>query len=158
MSDVELIIGALPRIQLACRSLRSVADGVAISAHQAHILSQLDRLDPTMVTELAASMGVTASTMSLNLKRLRQAGLVMCDRDPDDRRVMNVRLTEEGERAKQAHRPLDVDRVDALLRVLRPDERRRALEGLAALAEAADAILFGLSKGGATNRGRVSSI
>jgi DNA-binding MarR family transcriptional regulator len=158
MSDVELMIRALPRIQLACRARRAAGDGRSISAHQAHILSQLDRVDPTMVTELAASMGVTASTMSLNLKRLREAGLVACHRDPDDRRVMNVCLTEEGERAQQALRPLDVDRVDALLRALRPDERRRALEGLAALAEAADALLSGSSKGGATNRGRVSSI
>jgi DNA-binding MarR family transcriptional regulator len=153
MSDVELMLSALPRIQLACRSRRPAGEGRAISAHQAHLLAQLDRADPTMVTELAASMGVTASTMSLNLKRLREAGLVSCDRDPEDRRVMNVCLTEEGERAKQALRPLDVDRVDALLRALRPDERRRAVEGLAALAEAADALLAG-----ATNRGRVSSI
>jgi DNA-binding MarR family transcriptional regulator len=154
MSDVELVLSALPRIQLACRP-RSVTDGRGgvASAHQAHILAQLDRTDPTMVTELAASMGVTPSTMSLNLKRLREAGLVACERDPDDRRVMNVCLTEEGERARSALRPLDVDRVDALLRFLRPDDRRRALEGLAVLAEAADALIAG-----ATNRARVSSI
>jgi len=153
MSDVEFLIGALPRIQLACRSRRVAGEGPPISAHQAHILSQLDPVDPTMVTELATSMGVTASTMSLHLKRLREAGLVTCDRDPEDRRVMNVCLTQEGERAKQALRPLDVDRVDALLRALRPDERRRALEGVAVLAEAADALLAG-----ATKRVRVSSI
>jgi len=153
VSDVELILGALPRIQLACRARRVSDGGVTASAHQAHILAQLDPADPTMVTELAASMGVTPSTMSLNLKRLREAGLVACERDPDDRRVMNVRLTEEGERARAALRPLDVDRVDALLRGLRPDERKRALEGLAILADAADALLAG-----ATNRPRPSSI
>jgi DNA-binding MarR family transcriptional regulator len=154
MSDVELVLSALLRIQLACRT-RTVSDGAGVtaSAHQAHILAQLDRDDPTMVTELAASMGVTASTMSLNLKRLREAGLVTCERDPEDRRVMNVRLTEEGERAKAAQRPLDVDRVDTLLRALRPDDRKRVLEGLAALSEAADALIAG-----ATNRPRISSI
>jgi DNA-binding MarR family transcriptional regulator len=153
VSDIELVLSALPRIQLACRS-RVASDGsVRASAHQALILAQLDPVDPTMVTELAASMGVTPSTMSLNLKRLREAGLVACERDPDDRRVMNVRLTEEGERTKDALRPLDVDRVDALLRGLRPDDRKRALEGLAVLADAADALLAG-----ATNRSRLSSI
>jgi DNA-binding MarR family transcriptional regulator len=153
MSDIETVLSALPRIHLACRP-RVVSDaGVTASAHQAHILAQLDPADPTMVTELAASMGVTPSTMSLNLKRLREARLVACERDPDDRRVMNVRLTEEGERAKAALRPLDVDRVDALLRSLRPDDRKRALEGIALLADAADALLAG-----ATNRPRLSSI
>ena len=151
LDDAEIVLSALPRILIACR-VREVVDGTtSVSAHQGHILSQLDRDDPTMVTELAASMGVTASTMSLNLKRLRQSGLVFCERDPEDRRVMNVRLTDAGERAKAALRPLDVERVAAMLEVLWPEDRRRALEALAALADAADAVA-------ATNRSRLSSI
>jgi DNA-binding MarR family transcriptional regulator len=151
MSDVEIVLSALPRILLACR-VRAVSGGATtVSAHQGQILSQLDRDDPTMVTELAASMAVTASTMSLNLKRLREAGLVVCERDPDDRRVMNVRLTEAGERAKTALRPLDAEKVEAMLESLWPEDRRRALEGLAVLADAADGLA-------ATKPGRVSSI
>jgi DNA-binding MarR family transcriptional regulator len=151
MSDVEIVLSALPRILLACR-VRAVSGGAtAVSAHQGQILSQLDRDDPTMVTELAASMAVTASTMSLNLKRLREAGLVVCERDPDDRRVMNVRLTEVGERARTALRPLDAGKVEAMLEALWPEDRRRALEGLAVLADAADALA-------ATKPSRVSSI
>ena len=157
MSDVDQVLSALPRVLFACRP-RSVPDSPGrpgVSPHQAHILSQLDAEDPTMVGELAESLGVTASTMSLNLKRLREAGLVFCDREPDDRRVMNVRLTEAGERARDASRPLDADRVDALLGGLWPEDRRRALEGLAILADAADALL---ASGSATLRGRVPSM
>jgi DNA-binding MarR family transcriptional regulator len=151
MPDVDIVLSALPRILLACR-VRAVSGGsTMVSAHQGQILSQLDREDPTMVTELAASMAVTPSTMSLNLKRLREAGLVVCERDPDDRRVMNVRLTETGERAETALRTLDAERVEAMLEALWPEDRRRALEGLIALAEAADGLA-------ATNRARVSSI
>jgi len=90
-----------------------------------------------MVTELAEHMGVTPSTMSLNLKRLREAGFVSSERDPDDRRVMNVRLTESGVRAKVAPATLDPTRVNALLRRLDPERRRTALTGLRLLAEAA---------------------
>jgi DNA-binding MarR family transcriptional regulator len=151
MTEAEIVLSALPRIVLACRVREVVTGGTTVSAHQGHILSQLDRADPTMVTELAASMGVTPSTMSLNLKRLREVGLVVCERDPEDRRVMNVRLTEAGERAKDALRPLDVARVEAMLEGLWPEDRRRALDGLLALADAAETIA-------ATNRPRVSSI
>ena len=91
-----------------------------------------------MVTELAEYMGVTPSTMSLNLKRLEAGGFITRGRDPDDRRVMNVLLTEEGLSIREATHPLDGDRVDAMLRGLRPEDRRRALEGLAILARAAD--------------------
>ena len=111
-----------------------------VSEPQARILEQLDPADPTMVTELAEYLGVTPSTMSITLKRLRRSGLVSCERDPEDRRVMNVRLTEAGLRVRSDRWPLDVDRADAMLRSLRPEDRRRAVEGLALLADAAAAL------------------
>lgn len=139
MSGVALFLGAYPRIHFACRAREIRGDGGgALSDHQASILALLDEEDPAMVGELAEAMGVTASTMSLNLTRLQNAGFVRRDRDPEDRRVMNVRLTVAGRAMRDAATLLDVDRVDALLAGLRPDERRRALEGLAILAEASD--------------------
>jgi len=139
MSDLEIVLQALPKIHDACRMRH--APGIhpqasAVSDHQARILAYLDVSDPTMVTELAEQMGVTASTMSLNLKRLREAGLVTSSRDPDDRRVMNVRLTEAGERVNDVLGRLDPDRVDALLQRLGPEARHWAVTGLKLLADA----------------------
>ena len=109
-----------------------------VSDHQARILRQLDDRDPTMVGELADFMGVAASTMSLNLKRLEEGGFVERRRDPDDRRVVNVRLTERGRRVRDRSSPLAVSAIDAGLATLRPGERRRVLDGLVLLGEAAD--------------------
>jgi DNA-binding MarR family transcriptional regulator len=148
MSDVDAVLSALPRILFACRAPARISTG-GVSAHQAHILDQLDAADPAMVGELAESLGVTASTMSLNLKRLREAGLVTCERDPEDRRVMNVRLTEAGERARDAARLLDAARVEEMLQGLWPEDRRRAVEALATLAEAAETLLLRSAGGGA---------
>lgn len=139
-ADGEIAHGALTRIVEACRK-REVVDadsGVRVSDHQARILLQLDERDPAMVGELADFLGVTASTMSLNLKRLDAAGCVHRSRDPDDRRVMNVRLTPLGRRIRDRASLLDPARIDAALRSLRPDEREPALAGLALLAEGAD--------------------
>lgn len=121
--------------------MRGVVDpdtGLDVSENQTRILRQLDDRDPTMVGELAEFMGVTPSTMSLNLKRLEDAGYIRRSRDPDDRRVMNVVLTEAGRRIRDRTALLDPARVAALLGSLRPQDRRQALEGLALLAEAAD--------------------
>jgi DNA-binding MarR family transcriptional regulator len=144
-SDVEIVLQTLPRVHFACRSRGgSVPEsGVEVSEHQARILALLDPNDPAMVTELADVMGVTASTMSLNLKRLEGRGLIERQRDPADRRVMNVRLSGEGARMRESLSELDVARVDAMLRALGRDERRVAIQGLVALAEAADAVLAG---------------
>lgn len=148
MSDIQLVLTALPRIHRACRARQvpgSLADRPELSEHQVRILGFLDETDPTMVTELAEHMGVTPSTMSLNLKRLRDAGFVSSLRDLDDRRVMNVRLTSAGVRARDRLSALDPSRVDALLRRLGPEGRQRAVLGLRLLADAAD----DLSAGGA---------
>ena len=54
---------------------------------------------------------------------------------------MNVRLTESGERMRDSATVLNPDRVDAMLRGLRPEDRRRAVDGLAILAGAADSLV-----------------
>jgi DNA-binding MarR family transcriptional regulator len=141
-SDVELVLQTLPRIHFACRVRGARApDGLEVSEHQARLLGLLDLDDPAMVTELAEAMGVTASTMSLNLKRLQERGLITRERDPADRRVMNVRLSPYGAEIREGLQDLDIGRVDALLRALGPEDRRVALQGLVVLAEAADAVV-----------------
>jgi DNA-binding MarR family transcriptional regulator len=143
MTDFDLVLRALPRIRYACRS-RRVADGgkgAGVSAHQAFVLSHLDDADPTMVGELAEHLGVTPSTMSLTLKRLEEAGYVRRDRDPADRRVVNVRLTDAGVRVRDARTELDPALVNRMLSMLPEPRRGEALRGLASLAEAADALV-----------------
>lgn len=156
ISDVQIVLGAYPRVHFACRPrlIRPPGGAATLSPHQARILAHLDVEDPVMVTELAEFMGVTPSTMSLNLTRLETAGFLRRSRDPDDGRVVNVRLTDEGERARDAASALDPERVDALLRGLRPDERRRAVDGLVLLAEGADALV---ARGGEHIEGLVGS-
>ena len=76
--------------------------------------------------------------MSLNLKRLESGGFLTRGRDPDDRRVMNVLLTEVGREVRDGTTLLDPDRVDALLRGMGADDRRKVVEAMVLLADAAD--------------------
>jgi len=139
-SDADIVMQVLPRVNevLRTQSFIDAESGSTLTAHQLRLLATLDADDPTMVGELAEFMGVTASTMSLNVGRLEAAGFVTRSRDPDDRRVINVRLSEKGLRARQATALVDPDRVDALLSMLGPEDRRRAVDGLSLLADAAD--------------------
>lgn len=141
MSDTAFLSMALSRLVHVCQSRGKTDDstGTRLSEKQLRTLSYLDVEDPTMVTELADFIGVTASTMSLNLTRLEAGGYVTRARDPHDRRARNVRLTEEGHRILEGHAPFDPERLSALLTHVRPEDRKRALDGMAILAEAADA-------------------
>jgi len=142
MSEIATIVSALPRIEHVCRArgLRDVESGISLTENQGRTLAQLDAHDPVMVTELADFLGVTASTMSLNLKRLEAIGLIQRSRDPADRRVMNVLLTEQGARMRSQLSPVDPARVAAVLDRLRPEERARIVEAFARFADAADGV------------------
>lgn len=143
MAEYEILLDAVTRVRRACQP-RMTADpdgGAPVSAHQGRVLAFLDKEDPAMVGELAEHLGVTASTMSLTLTRLEGAGYVRRDRDPLDRRVMNVRLTETGARARDALRELDPERVDRLLALVTPEARAEALRALTLFADAADRLL-----------------
>ena len=141
-SDLVLILRTLPRIYAACRTrgLTAGSKAAGASERQGQILEQLDLVDPVMMTELAEAMGVTPATMSVNVGRMVAAGLVTRDRDPDDRRVQNVRLTQKGVDVRNARAELDVARVDGMLRLLSEDARALVRGALLSLSEAAEAV------------------
>lgn len=138
--DVERLVRAYPRIYFAChtRHVRDPAGGGELSAHQASILDHLDPIEPTRVTDLADHMGVTPSTMSLSVKRLERGGWIRRTADPEDGRVVQLRLSEAGERIREARSVLDRKRVAELLDAMDASGREAGLRGLELLAAAAE--------------------
>jgi DNA-binding MarR family transcriptional regulator len=131
-----------PRIYFAChtRHVRDPQSLRLLSRHQASILDHLDEIEPTTVMDLAGHMGITPATMSVTLDRLERKGYVVRLKDAKDRRRVHVRLTSAGVRVREASSVLDPLRVEALVGRLSESERRRAIDGLALLARAAESI------------------
>lgn len=142
-AQVRTVLIAYPRIYFAChtRHVHDAGTGVVLSRHQASILSHLDDVEPTSLTELAAHMGVTASTMSLAVRRLERHGLVVRARGSSDGRVVELRLSEAGVRIRDSQSVLDADRVAGLLDQLTETDRAVALRGLELLADAGAAYM-----------------
>ena len=127
------------QIYFAChtRHVQDPESGTRVSARQASILSHLDSVEPTPLSQLATHMGVTVSTMSIAVDRLVRQGYVVRDRAESDARVRHVRLTPAGERLRTAQKVLDSRLVRAMLTRLSPSDRRTALRGLELLGAAA---------------------
>jgi len=145
MDDVRRLVVAYPRVFFAChtRHVRDSETGDLLSAHQASILDHLDNVELTGVLDLARHMGVTASTMSIAVDRLVRKGYVRRERDPNDGRRVNLRLTEAGVRIRSAKSVLDPQLVASLLSQLSSADRARALAGLELLAGAASSMMHG---------------
>lgn len=136
---INVFLRNYPQIYFAChrRHVRDEKARRTLSLNQASILDHLDDVKPTNLRTLARHMGVTASTMSLNVDRLERDGYVRRERDCQDARKIELRLTEAGTRLKQQQNTLDPERVGALLKQLPTRERAEALRGLQLLAGAA---------------------
>ena len=99
--------------------------GVAIEFGAYWALGRVAALGPCRPSELAASLGVDASTITHRIQALERSGLVERSTDPTDGRACNVHLSEAGTgaltRLREARRAL----FDQLLEGWSPDEQSR---------------------------------
>ena len=137
--DVFEVQRLYPQIYLACHKdhVRAVSTKWRISSQDASILVHLDREAGLSPRALAAHLGVAASTLSAALARLAKLGYLTNTPNETDRRKRELRLTARGAEAIANTSVLDAERVRAMLKQLKPEERKTAVRGLALLAKGA---------------------
>lgn len=142
-ADVRAVQTCYPKIYLAChtRHVRAATSSNRLSARDSAILAHLDERRATTPSRLARHLGIGRPTMSASVKRLRDLGYVTVSPDTADRRTLRLRLGPRGAAAMRASSVLEPARVRRLLAALTPADRRRAIEGLALLADAAVAMM-----------------
>jgi DNA-binding MarR family transcriptional regulator len=137
--DVWLVQVAYPQIYFAChtRHVRRSSTTTQLSSTDSTLLAHLDEDEAVRPTALAKHLGLAASTLSAAVARLAALGYVVQGRDGKDGRAIDLRLSAKGAAAMQASSVLDSARVKRMLDQLKAGERKRALEGLALLGQAA---------------------
>lgn len=105
--------------------------GLSLTA--AATLGTLDRSGPCRLTDLAAREGVTQPAMTQLIARMAGQGLVERVPDPQDGRVVQVRLTGPGRALIAARRAARSERVSGLLAALSQTERAALIAALPAL-------------------------
>ena len=80
------------------------ATGAALSSTDSWILERVVTSGPVRMSRLAEWLSVDKSTMTTEVRRLQDAGLVTREPDPSDRRAVLVSATEEGRVAIRLHR------------------------------------------------------
>jgi DNA-binding MarR family transcriptional regulator len=139
------LAAAIERLMGLFRSL-SPANGLSLTA--AATLATLERSGPCRLTWLAVREGVTQPAMTQLIGRLQDAGLVDRIADPADGRVVQVRLTADGEATLAGRRAVRADRLAGLLAKLSLDDQHAlaaALPALEALASAQRTALAGIA-------------
>ncbi|WP_443042634.1 MarR family winged helix-turn-helix transcriptional regulator [Streptomyces sp. NBC_00344] len=130
MAAARLLVG------LSARALAEV--GSALTLPQLRTLVVLDSSGPVKLAALAATLGVNASTAMRMVDRLEAGGLVNRKVNPQNRREVVLRTTDEGAGLVATvleHRHRE---IAALVDRLPVDVRSGLVVGLRALTEAAD--------------------
>jgi DNA-binding MarR family transcriptional regulator len=133
--DRELIVQIMARFREAFRELRCAGSErmlrAGVSMTNLHLLSMIERHGELTMSRVADLLDVSLSNATGLVDRIEERGLVERVRDPDDRRVVRVRLTESGVRQL---REVDLIKDDMMQRVL----GRLDPDALAGVAKAMD--------------------
>jgi DNA-binding MarR family transcriptional regulator len=106
-----------------------------LTAPQLGTLRAIDRRQPVRAGDLAGEIHLAQPTMTGILTRLEHRGLVRCTRGERDRRSLDIRLTEEGQRVLRNAPSLLQDEFLRKLAELEPAERSQTVAVLQQVAD-----------------------
>lgn len=116
----------------------AVCCGVTLS--QCHAITELGRVGTLSVIELAELLNLDKSTTSRNVDNLVAAGLVIREVNPEDRRYVSLKLSDEGIRLNnQINQGMD-EYFNNVLSLISQSKRETVSEGLRELLKAVNQI------------------
>jgi DNA-binding MarR family transcriptional regulator len=95
-----------------------------LPAAQARLLATIDAHGEARIGDLAAVDHCSQPTMTTQVRRLEEAGLVARTIDPGDARAVRIRITAEGMRTLNAVRADRAAAIEPQLALLEPAERQ----------------------------------
>jgi DNA-binding MarR family transcriptional regulator len=110
--------------------------GQAVSLSQVFALHELDTATPLSQRELADRLGLEKSTVSRLAAEMERKGLLARERDPDNRRLYRLRLTDEGRALHVSIASVFHEQFRRWLAAMSPAERDALHVGLPALVRA----------------------
>ncbi|WP_028576905.1 MarR family winged helix-turn-helix transcriptional regulator [Desulfomicrobium escambiense] len=115
---------------------QAVVRDTSITLPQMHTLEILGQQSPLRMKELAAKMGVTTGTLTVNVDRLEKQGLVARIPHETDRRSILVGLTPAGAELFREHHDHHLHLTRELQAALSPEETEQFASILAKLTQA----------------------
>lgn len=126
MSDFDSINNFLVDIWSRINKIeeRTLAAGIGdnISLTEIHIIEKIAAEQPSRMSAIAKSVGVTLATLTVACDKLESKGLIQRTRDTSDKRVVNISLTPRGEAIHAYHKQFHERMISAALSELSESE------------------------------------
>ena len=125
----ELLVGMFNYIlYLEERNLKQ--KGVKLSMNEVHILENIQKTSDNSMSHIAKRLMVTQGTLTTNVAKLVTKGYVERLRDPADKRVVRLNITEKAEEVLKVHEDFHRDMIDKTIGDLGLDENEVLIQSL----------------------------
>lgn len=109
------------------RMIREKTD-LDLTVTEMHTLDAIGLKDDSSMSEVAEKLNITVGTLTASINRLLAKGYVERARDEADRRIVRIRLTEQGRKAYDIHEAYHEEMISHILDEI-TDEEARILSG-----------------------------
>ncbi len=113
-------------LKLEQKHLRENKD-INLSMSEIHTLDAINRMKNSKMREIASSLHVTLSTLTISVNNLIRKGYVTNQRVDEDKRVVNLSLTPKAKKVVKAHGEFHENMINEMLCDLN-DEEKKVLE------------------------------
>ena len=125
----ELLVGMFNYIlYLEERNLKQ--KGVKLSMNEVHILESIQKASDNSMSHIAKRLMVTQGTLTTNVAKLVTKGYVERLRDPADKRVVRLNITEKAEEVLKVHEDFHREMIDKTIGDLGLDENEVLIQSL----------------------------
>ena len=125
----ELLVGMFNYIlYLEERNLKQ--KGVKLSMNEVHILESIQKASDNSMSHIAKRLMVTQGTLTTNVAKLVTKGYVERLRDPVDKRVVRLNITEKAEEVLKVHEDFHREMIDKTIGDLGLDENEVLMQSL----------------------------
>jgi len=132
--DIQQLTYDLVRYNAVCD--RVCVDELGVTASQGYILLALPETGSLTMNDLSLKMKLANSTMTRMADQLIQKKMITREADLDDRRIVRVRLTEQGQAVKTHLRQVMQELFSQILADIPVDEQEQVVHSLKTLKQA----------------------
>lgn len=105
-----------------------------LSITEIHVLEAVGHASRTM-TDIAMHLGITVGTLTTSINRLVKKGYVVRNRSKEDRRFVEIELTERGRGAYAVHEGFHKNMVEAMVEKLSDEDNEILISSLQRLSK-----------------------
>lgn len=112
------------------KSLKKSAELSNLSVTEIHTIEAIGEKEERTMSEVANDLGITVGTLTTAINKLIKKEYVERRRIEEDRRIVLIKLTEKGKRARYLHKEFHNEMIKATMEKLDKDEEAVLIRSL----------------------------